>query len=168
MRARLVVVLGIVLLLCGCAPQGSGIPAIVPPAAPIVYAGSEPGDDNTWIRPAIVRLGNFEPGDTAEYSIEVHNGKSVQSMYHIAYRVPDRTYEGFVPLDAAGVRFVTIEPMALVLGPRETRMVLITVTVPKYETPPVAWEFWISVVDTEATGLIQHELCSRWTVMMKE
>ena len=166
MRTRLVVVMGIALLLCGCAPQGSGGVPSVP--EPVVYANGEPADSNTWIRPAIVRLGNFAPGDSAEYSIEIHNGKSTQAMYHVSYRVPDRTYEGYAALDAAGVRFVTIEPMALVLGPRETGSVLVTVTVPKYETPPAAWEFWVSVIDAEGTGLIQHELCSRWTVTMKE
>lgn len=155
-----------VLLLCGCAPQSSSPVPMVP--EPAVSASGVPADSNTWILPAIVRLGNFAPGDTAEYSIEVHNGKTTQGIYRVMYRVPDRTYEGYTALDAAGVRFVSIEPATLVLGPRETGSVLVTVKVPEYEKPPLAWEFWVSVTDAEATGLIQHELCSRWAVTMKE
>lgn len=155
------------LLLCGCTPQGSGLPPTVP--VPLVSASGQPDDSNTWVMPAIISIGNYAPGDVAMYPIEIHNGKTETVTYHVAYRVPDRTYEGFTPAGAGHARYVAVEPEWLTLGPRETGSATVVMSMGAQDAPPAAaWEFWVSVVDTAGTGLIQHELCSRWTVTMKE
>lgn len=155
------------LLSGGCSPQGSSQPPSVP--MPVVSASGQPDNSNTWIMPAIVSIGNYAPGDVAMYAIEVHNGKATAATYHTAYRVPDRVYEGFTMAGPEHGRYVAIEPEYLTLGPRETGSVTVVMSMGAQDAAPAAaWEFWVSVTDAEAVGLIQHELCSRWTVTMKE
>ena len=186
--ALVLVVALVVLLPCGgCVssqpPQGS-IPSATTPVAPTtpavpttpapipnkaISADSEPDKAVTWIRPAIVAIGHIRPGDMASYNLEVHNGQPVQATYDVTYRVADRAREGYIIAGPEYAKYVTVAPQPLILEPYETGSVSVVVSIPSNEIVAAPnWEFWISVMDAGATGLIRSELCCRWQIAMEQ
>ena len=136
-------------------------------AAPLQSPSSEPAKDVTWIMPAKVDISNVRPGDMASCDMEVHNGKSYAARFEIKFRMPDRVREGYVAAPASYVRYVTVTPAFLDLGPYETGVVSVLISIPANDPPPdCKWEFWISSMDTEVIGLLRQELCARWQVAM--
>lgn len=124
--------------------------------------------DRTWISPGKVHVGNFYPGARAEWTLLVHNGKDVAASFAVSYRYPDHVGEDCVkPIEGVEDWVIIADPTP-VLAPKETREILIVLAMPSDAAVfAPKWEFWISVIDTTQTGMVQTELCSRWLVTMR-
>jgi uncharacterized membrane protein len=124
-------------------------------------------NDNTWVSPSKVEMGNFTPGASAEYELNIHNGKDEPAEFSVTYRVPSSPASGFVTAPEEAQDWVTIADPSPVLEAKETRQVLIAVEIPEGATAPAKWEFWIVVKDVSQGGMVQTELASRWLITMK-
>ena len=137
---------------------------------PAVVMSKEPPGDMTWISPGKVQIGNFYPGARAEWPVQIHNGKDVETIFSVKYRQPDYVGEGYAMPPDEAQDWVIIVDSTPVLAPKETKDILTVLAMPKEGEAPPKWEFWISVMDTGAvkgmTG-IHTELCTRWLVNMR-
>ena len=150
------------------------VPSILPmPVVPITLLESvEPtrvvGQENeTWIYPSKVQIGNFFPGARGEFTLRVHNGDLDSNEFSVYYRVPD-AIRGEYAQAIEGVRdWVVIEDSNFTLEPKETKEVLVILEMPRNtEVFAPNWEFWVAVKEKQ-TGMVQVELASRVLVEMK-
>lgn len=180
---KLVLVMVCMLVLVGCVGSGSvavlepsptptltATPVGVAPAASFasVTPSGEPPVDRTWISPGKVMISNFYPGARAEYPITIHNGELEDRVFSVTYRDPNHVAEGYVKAPAVVQDWVMVVDPTPVLGPRETRDILVVVEMPSdAEVFAEKWEFWVSIRDASQTGMVQTELSARWLVKMK-
>jgi hypothetical protein len=169
-RVTISALLILVLLLVGCntpSEPTTTSPTITTPIYPTDYT---PPLDMNWISPGKVMVSNFYPGARAEYDINVHNGNDVATRFQVICRVPDHTGEGYVKATTEMVQdWVIIADMTPLLAPRETRDILVILTMPaSAEAPAKKWEMWISVIDMSQTEFVRTELCLRWLVTMRD
>jgi hypothetical protein len=128
----------------------------------------EPPTDQTWISPAKVMVDNFYPGARAECELQVHNGNSEVATFAVVYRHPDNVGDGYSYPIAEVQDWVIVATTSLVIAPRETRNILVSLEMPKDATVfSDKWEFWISIKDMSQVGMVRTELCSRWLVEMR-
>lgn len=178
----LIMVLG--LLLGGCSSAGDNVlpentPSNNVPDTPTMPADSTPSnsepvfdnpppDDVTWISPGKVNVANFYPGATAEYPVTIHNGNDYAASFSVDYRYPDNVGEGYVKPTLEVQDWVIVADTAPVLAPRETRDILVTLSMPE-DTAVFAeqWEFWVSVSDTTQTGNVKTAMATRWLISMR-
>ena len=161
MKRLIVVIVGVGLLLGGCAQ---------PSPAVIGEEGSPPPElyDKMWISPGKVEVGNFYPGARVEYMLTIHNGKDESVEFSVTYRQPDNVDGDYVRAPDEARQWVMIADLTPVLAAKETRDVLIAVEMPKGATAPPKWEFWIAVKDVTQEGMVQTELACRWLVEMRK
>lgn len=163
-------------LLAGCSSKTPDYtpPETSPPSANNTPADSTPVFDNpppedmTWISPGKVKVANFYPGARAEYPITVHNGNDVATSFKISYRYPDHVEEGHFKPPPEAQNWVIIADENPVLAPRETREILVILSMPEDAAVfAEEWEFWISIIDNSQVGIVKTELCTRWLVSMR-
>ena len=167
MRWSIGLLIVISLLLVGCAQScSSPTPSAESPDASTTPA-EPPPENQTWISPGKVEVGNFYPGARAEYSVTIHNGGDEPAEFSVTYRQPGDADEGYIIAPSAAEDWVMIADPAPLLAAKETRDVLIAVGMPKGAQAPPKWEFWIAVKDVTQTGMVHSELACRWLVTMK-
>jgi hypothetical protein len=156
----LIVAIG-VMLLAGCTPATQ---------KPLPWPADKAND--TGIIPSKVKVGNFSPGDRAEYPLTIHNGSDQQAQFSVIFLAAGDVDAdtGYVyvaaPQEAQG--WVIIAEPTLVLAAKDTKAVLIVLEMPKNATAPAnRWEFRIVVKDTTQTGMVQTANACRWLVTMK-
>ena len=171
MRILAVSLVILAMTLAGCVGYAEPEPAPTP--EPEEHSGSvilpeNPPMDRTWVSPGKVQIGNYYPGGRAEYSVTIHNGKDTSTEFSVSYRYPDNVATGYdkPPLEAQD--WIIIADMTPILMPKETRDVLVALTMPKEaKVESKKWEFWISVIDMAQTGTIRTELCVRTLIDMR-
>jgi hypothetical protein len=137
-----------------------------PPTTPVLT--NEPPKNRTWLSPGKVDISNYYAGATAEWYIQVHNGKPVPTKFSVTYRYPDYTATGYDKPVSAAQDWVIISDATPVLAAYETRDILVTLNMPaNVKNTPAKWEYWISVMDKSQTGNVATELCSRWLIVMR-
>ncbi len=123
--------------------------------------------NQSWISPAEVKVSNYYAGAQAEWNIKIHNGKDVLTSYRISYREPGKLREGYLAAPENAQDWIIISDEALVFAPKETKEILITLSIPKGTVvTDKKWEFWVSVIE-QGQGNIETEMCSRWLISMK-
>jgi len=117
-----------------------------------------------WVSPGKIEVGNFYAGATAQCKIRIHNGNRESTPFSVVYRYPDNVGEGYEypPQDCAN--WVTLSETQPTLSSRETKEIVITLSIPEGVSFPSKMEFWISIKDDSQTELIRTELCIRWLV----
>jgi hypothetical protein len=178
----LVMVLG--LLLGGCFPSGDYTPSNDTPSSdapdtPTIPTDNTPSDsmpvfdnpppdDVTWISPGKVTVTNFYPGATAEYPVTIHNGNDDFTTFSVSYRHPDNVATGYVSPPVEVQDWVIVADMTPVLAPRETRDILVVLSMPENAAVfAEKWEFWVSVTDTTQAGQVHTAMAIRWLVTMR-
>ena len=144
-------------------------PTIVKPAEGQLSFSATPEmeelEDVNWVSPGKVSVENLYPGATAEYPITVHNGGDETAEFAIVVRQPDQATEDYEPLPEEYLSWVVIEQPDLVLEPKETADVLVTITMPETATyADRRAEFWISVIDQSQGSMVRTELAVRWLI----
>lgn len=110
----------------------------------------------------------FYPGERAEQLLTIHNGKEEACQFRVEYSAPRTVHEGYVVAPYAVQDWVSITEKNPILGPRETRQILIILAMPgDAEMLAPKWEFWISVMDVSQAGNVKTKLSSRWMVSMR-
>jgi hypothetical protein len=180
----LIVILG--LLLGGCIPSGNNTPSnntpsnnvpidntldtpVIPtdntPSDPTPVFDNPPPEDVTWISPGKVTVTNFYPGATAEYPVTIHNGNNDFTSFSVNYRSPDNMATGYARPPAEVQYWVIIADETPILAPRETRDILVTLTMPANAAVfSEKWEFWISISDATQSGQVQTAMAIRWLI----
>lgn len=159
-------VLGSLELGCSTTSGNTPNPSPIPTMSPEVH--KEPPNDQNWITPGMVKVGNFHPGAQAEWFITVHNGQDTEILFDVTYKHPDHVGEGFVKPTEEVQDWVIIADTTPLLAPFETRTISILLDMPESATAPGdGWEFWISVIDASQAGFVKTELCSRWLITMR-
>jgi len=113
-----------------------------------------------------ITIEGFVPDDTRLLDI---NYKGL-FLFAVAYRIPGHTAEGFVVAPDYVADWLTLAEDIAVFNPRETRDILVTITIPddyNAATIPDSFEFWVSVIDNSQTGMVRTELCTRVFVKMQ-
>lgn len=150
----------------GIAPTPT--PGDVPTATPLTVTDQDytPPEDQHWISPGTVAIGNFHPGARAEWNLTVHNGNTEPTEFTLSVQQPQKTKAGYEPASQEALDWVIISEPAPVLAGRETRDILIAVEMPEGCAGPEHWEFWI-VCKPDARGFVQVQYASRWLVDMR-
>jgi len=129
----------------------------------------DPADhiDDTWITPSVVEIGNYSPGDTAEYPVYIHNGNDEETEFLVTVITPDSPSEGFVSLPEGNLGWVIIATPNIVVAPKETEKVWISVQMPEDAiSPGPKWEFWTGTQALRG-GFVAIRLATKWFVTMK-
>ena len=89
------------------------------------------------------------------------------ARFAVSYFNPENTSFGFSKAPEKAEDWVIIADPSPVLAPKETREILITVSIPEDTGKiPEKWEFWIKAYNMNQ-GQISIELASRWLVAMR-
>lgn len=147
---------------------------ITPTVAKTVPLNQEPAGDievrlmnQTWVSPAEVKIGNFYPGARAEWNIRIHNGNDAKTKFFVSYMVSNTTREGYALAPPEAKDWIIIEDSTPVLAPKETREILVVLSIPK-DTVVLdkQWEFW-TVAGEVSTWAVQTQMATRWCVSMR-
>jgi hypothetical protein len=92
---------------------------------------------------------------------------SAWSRFLLVYKPPYNLREGYETPPNEAAEWVTISEPSPVLGPKETRDILVALEMPKGASiPQKKWELWISVMEDSA-DMIQTELIGQALVTMR-
>jgi hypothetical protein len=142
----------------------------------IVYPLTTPQDaksiesrmmDVNWISPGKVTIENLYKGAQAEYTLRIHNGGRVSTIFQVIPRQPDGIRSDKLPYDC--MDWVQIPQLAIYVPAKTTYEMPITVKMLKdIDMKGKTYEFWISVIDNGQKGMVQTELCSRWIISTRK
>lgn len=105
----------------------------------------------------------FAPDASRKVTIEY----AAMTNFKIYYRIPTKVGADYVAATAEQEDWILIADATAVFLPRETRDILITLSMPPDAIAPGnKWEFWIAVAP-ESPGSINTELVSRWLIAMR-
>jgi len=125
-----------------------------------------PPKNRTWISPGKVEVGNYYAGATADWYIQVHNGKPIPVTFKITARPADFNAEGYSNANAQDWIIIS-DPTPIVAG-YQTQKVKVSLQMPSgTKDVPAKWEYWISAIDQSQEGYVRTELCSRWLITMR-
>jgi hypothetical protein len=125
-----------------------------------------PPKNRTWISPGKVEVGNYYAGATADWYIQVHNGKPTPVVFKIVSRPADYNAEGYS--NAQAQDWIIISDATPILAAYETKKIKVSLQIPSgTKNIPAKWEYWISAIDQSQTGNVTTELCSRWLITMR-
>lgn len=126
----------------------------------------EPPEDQNWIYPPKVIVNNFKPGYRAEYTITIHNGGPDSYWFAISYLIPVGVREDLLPTYEKMSSWVTFEEDEVLLAPKETRTILVSIEMPEDEEPFAEdWEFWVGALSNSGQ-MVRTQLGQRWIVHM--
>lgn len=172
MKKAIGAILILTVLITGCG--GKAVAKQTPTPTPIVAeitqptpVVNEPPIDVSWISPAKVVVGNFHAGATAEYTLKIHNGNDVTTLFTVMCRMPDNVTNGYSFPIAESLNWFTISGAGMPLAPYETKEVTVSLTMPEGATSPDKWEVWLSVMDNSQSGFVKVELCAKWLITME-
>ena len=149
-------------------PDTPTVPTDNTPSDPATIFDNPPPENVTWISPGKVNISNFYPGATAEYPVTIHNGNDVPTSFSVTYRHPDNVATGYVKPPTEVQDWVIVADETPVLAPRETREILVTLTMPDGAIIFAdKWEFWVSITDTTQVGQVKAAMAIRWLVEMR-
>lgn len=128
--------------------------------------------DITWVAPGKVYVDNFDKGETASYTVKVHNGSDRTKYFSIIYKYPDNVGDGYAMPLPQTADWVTIDGFpdirTIAIKPGEIGEVAVTLSMPENaHTPPDKWEFWINVLEEQQEGMIHIAYGVRWLVTMR-
>jgi hypothetical protein len=123
--------------------------------------------DTNWISPGKVTIENLYQGAQAEYTLRIHNGGRVPTIFQVTPRQPDGVRSDKLPWDC--MDWVQIPQLAVYVPAKTTYEMPITVKMLKdTNLKGKSYEFWISVIDNGQNGMVQTELCSRWIISTRK
>ena len=128
------------------------------------YLGDRPDAVRYDIGKKELTISGLAPSTTRKISITYLSPEP--STFSIYYKEPNSLTVGFSMPPVGAKDWVIVSDPSPVLAPKETRNILVSVVMPQGATAPNKWEFWIGVAQASA-GMVQVELCSRWTVEMR-
>jgi len=128
------------------------------------YLGDRPSSVGYNVGKKELAISGLAPSTTRKISIVYLSPEP--STFSIYYKEPDSLTEGFSMPPIGAKDWVIVSDPSPVLAPKETREIMVSVVMPQGATAPNKWEFWIGVAQASA-GMVQVELCSRWTVEMR-
>ena len=118
-------------------------------------------NDITWISPGIVEIERLLPGSEVEFSLTVHSGDIDSKWFTVSYSKPVILREEYLSPPLGAGDWISIDESSFILGPGESRDLLITFKVPKdTKLPTSSWEFWVTVRWTQS-NTVNTELSCR-------
>jgi hypothetical protein len=174
MKKILVIILSSLTLITGCVssdPVEVSTVTITPtPTIASIRVIDTTGEANryetTWVSPPEIIIPNYYAGATAEWPIRIHNGKDVLTSFVVKYSDGDKARGEFVYAPAGFSKWIIIEDESFVLKPKETKDILVTITIPYNVIIPSKWWFEVMVKE-QGQGNVDIEYYPRWLVTMK-
>jgi hypothetical protein len=173
MKKLMIIILAVICLASGCITNEIDISdaaiettVALPSVRIIDTVGEANRYETTWVSPPEITIPNYYAGATAEWPIRIHNGKDVLTSFVIKYSDGDKARGDFVYAPTGFSKWIIIEDESFVLKPKETKDILVTITIPYNVIIPGKWWFEVMVKE-QGQGNVDIEYYPRWLVTMK-
>ena len=120
-----------------------------------------------WITPGKVYIGNLYPGSETEWSVRIHNEKTIPTEFLVYAKTPDSVMEGYEKLPEEFMKWIVVD-RKLSVAPRSVGDVNVIIRMgPESLAAGKKYEVWIAVMDNSQNSMVRTELCSRWFISTK-
>jgi hypothetical protein len=155
-------------LFIGCSPAPSvATPSGAPPTGGLGISANPSKDEITdpnvsWISPAKVEVGNLYPNATGEFELTIYNGRDTNAAYSVEAQVPSFVADGYTAIPKEYLTWVTFDNPRPVVPPKQSRIIIVDITMPASVTySQKKAEVWVVVRDETQAGSIQTQLACR-------
>jgi len=133
-------------------------------AIPATYSLSDRGA--VGFEPGKYTIENLSEGKEADLPIILHSNRDAPITFHISYRKPSYTKEGYAFAPDEVSDWLSFSNPTPILQAQEKMEVVATIRLPNKVTLPEKWEFWIAIKESGQISQVQIEGCLRVFVNM--